>query len=339
MDHRAIDIHHHYVPQQLLEEVKRHGKSLGVDLLEGKDGSPGLSFSGGPRHELQPGVTDVDQRLEVMEQRKIARAVLDPTTNSLGYRLKGEQGENWCRLYNECTKELLKKQPSRFTAMAAVPMQEPVRAARVLEHAIVELKFSGAFIATNVNHRYYDGEEFDPFWAKAQELDVLIVMHPDNVAGTELMGAYGLRLVCGNPADSTLSLGFMIYSGVFDRFPNLKLCSFHGGGFLPYHLGRFDQEFNTAMRAGRPADRPQAIRSKSAPSAYLKNLYFDTLVYDVDTLDYLKRKVGADRLMLGTDYPYALGDWMGVEKVQALDCSEAEKDAILHENAKRLLKL
>ncbi len=336
---RAIDIHHHYVSEQVLEEAKRHSKTLGVELLEGRDGTLGLSFAGSPRHELQPGVMDIDQRLEVMERGRIAMAALDPTTNSLGYRLKGEQGEHWCRLYNECTKELLKKHPDRFTAMAAVPMQEPIRAAKVLEHAISELKFSGAFIASNVNHRYYDSEEFDPFWAKAQELDVLIVMHPDNVAGTELMGSYGLRLVCGNPADSTLSLGFLIYSGVFDRFPNLKLCSFHGGGFLPYHLGRFDREFATGKDAGRRRDRPGAQPCKSAPSAYLKNLYFDTLVYDVDTLDYLKRKVGSDRLLIGTDYPYALGDWMAVDKVEALDCSEAEKETILYGNARKLLKI
>jgi aminocarboxymuconate-semialdehyde decarboxylase len=336
---RAIDIHHHYVAPEVLEEVKRHGKTLGVELLEGKDGSPGLSFSGSPRIELQPSVTDVDRRLEVMEKGRIAVAAVDPTTNSLGYHLKGEQAENWCRLYNECTKELLKKHPDRFTAMAAVPMQEPARAARVLEHAISELKFSGAFIATNVNHRYFESTDFDPFWAKAQELDVLIAMHPDNPAGTELMGSYGLRLVCGNPADTTLSLGILIYSGVFDRFPQLKLLTFHGGGFLPYHISRFDQEFATGNRAGRPADRPQAIRCSSPPSAYLKNLYFDTLVYDVDTLDYLKTKVGSDRLMAGTDYPYVLGDWMGVDKVEALDCSEAEKEAILEGNARKLLRV
>jgi aminocarboxymuconate-semialdehyde decarboxylase len=218
-------------------------------------------------------------------------------------------------------------------------MQEPARAAKVLEHAVMDLKFCGAFIATNVNHRYYNGKDFDPFWAKAQELDVLILIHPDNVAGTELMGAYGLRLVCGNPADTALSLGFMIYSGIFDRFPNLKICTCHGGGFLPYHLSRFDREFETGKQAGRPKDRPQAIQCLFKPSTYLKNLYFDTLVYDTETLDFLRKKVGADHVLLGTDYPYKLGDWMCIEKVEALSCSEAEKRAILEGNARKLLKI
>jgi aminocarboxymuconate-semialdehyde decarboxylase len=335
----AIDIHHHYVPHEVIEEAKRHGKALGIELFEDKDGSVGFSFNGGPRYALQQGLTDVERRLSMMKKGKIALAALDPSTNSIGYHLKGDQAESWCRIYNECVKELLKKHPDRFTAMAAVPIQEPVRAARVLEHAVVELKFCGAYIATNVNHRYYESDDFDPFWAKAQELNVLVAIHPENPAGTELMGSYGLRLVCGNPADTTLSLGILIYSGVFDRFPNLKLLTFHGGGFLPYHLGRFDQEFATGKRAGRPADRPQAIRCSSAPSAYLKNLYFDTLVYDVDNLDFLRRKVGAERLLLGTDFPYVLGDWMCVDKVEALPCSETEKRAILEGNARKLLRI
>jgi aminocarboxymuconate-semialdehyde decarboxylase len=335
----AIDIHHHYVPGEVIAEAKRHGKTLGIEVSEDKDGTVGFSFNGSTRHTLQQGLTDVERRLEMMEKGKIAFAALDPSTNALGYRLKAEQADGWCRIYNECVSELLKKYPDRFAAMAAVPIQEPQLAAKVLEYAISELKFCGAYIATNVNHRYYDSKDFDPFWAKAQELDVLIAMHPENPAGTELMGSYGLRLVCGNPADTTLSLGLMIYSGVFDRFPNLKLLTFHGGGFFPYHLGRFDQEFVTGKRAGRPADRPRAALCTSPPSAYLKNIYFDSLVYDVENLDFLRKKVGAEHLLLGTDFPNVLGDWMCVDKVEALPCSETEKLAILQGNATKLLKI
>src|SRR5438552_7701042 len=288
----AIDIHHHYVPEQVIGEAKGHGDALGIEVSEDKDGTFRFSFNGGPRYPLLQGLTDVERRLEMMEKGKIELAALDPSTQLLGYDLRGEQAESWCRDYNECVKEFLNKYPEQFTAMAAVPIQEPARAARVLDHAVTELDFRGAYIATNVNHRYYDSEDFDPFWAKAQELDVLVFMHPDNPAGTELMGSFGLRLVCGNPADTTFSLGLLIYSGVFDRFPNLKICTCHGGGFLPYHLSRFDREFETGKQAGRPKDRPQAIQCVSKPSSYLKNLYFDTLVYDVESLDFLRKKVG-----------------------------------------------
>jgi len=274
-----------------------------------------------------------------MDKSRIAIAALDPSTNILGYDLRGEKAESWSQLYNQCVSEFLEKHPDRFTAMAAVPIQEPARAARILERAVTQLGFRGAYIATNVNHRYYESDEFDPFWAMAQDLDVLVFMHPENPAGTEVMGSFGLRLVCGNPADTTLSLGILIYSGVFDRFPNLKLCTCHGGGFFPYHMSRFDREFLTGKQATRRADRPNAPRCKSVPSAYLKNLYFDTLVYDAETLEFLRRKVGAEHLMLGTDFPYVLGDWQGVDKIESLPCSEIDKAAILEENAKRLLKL
>jgi aminocarboxymuconate-semialdehyde decarboxylase len=335
----AIDIHHHFVPEQVIEEAKWHGKALGVEVSEEKDGSICFSFGGGPKYALQQGLTDVEPRLEMMAKGRIAVAALDPSTNILGYDLRGERAESWCRIYNECVREFLRKYPDRFTAMAAVPMQEPARAAKALEHAVTELGFRGAYIATNVNHRYYESEEFDPFWAKAQELDALVFMHPENPAGTELMGSFGLRLVCGNPADTTLSLGILVYSGVFDRFPNLKLCTCHGGGFFPYHVGRFDREFLTGHQATRRADRPNAPRCSALPSAYLKNLYFDTLVYDVDILDFLRHKVGTEHLMLGTDFPYILGDWRCVEKVEALPCSETDKKAILEGNARKLLKI
>lgn len=328
----AIDIHHHYVPPLLLEEAKRNGNALGVEFSQTKGGEAALSFAAGPRYALLSDISELERRFQIMEKGKIAIAALIAHTASLGYRLDGGRGEKWCRLYNDGLHELVRKHPDRFVALAAVPLQDPPRAATVLEHAVRSLGFRGGYIASNVNGKYYGTEEFDPFWRKAQELDVLIVMHPEDVAGSERMEAYGLRLICGNPADSALSLGYLTYSGVFDRFPNLKLCVLHGGGFFPYQLGRFDQ--GHAVRSGA-----RAAQASSPPSAYLKNLYFECMVYRVDTLDYLKRIAGADHLLVGTDYPYTLGDWMAVEKVEGLKCPEAEKQAILEGNARRLLKL
>ena len=201
-----------------------------------------------------------------------------------------------------------------------------------MDDAIRDLRLSGGYIGTNVNGNYYNSTDFDPFWAKAQELDALIVMHPEDIAGSDKMVPYGLRLICGNPADSALSLGYMTYSGVFDRFPKLKVCVLHGGGFFPYHVGRFDQGW--AVRSGARA--PQA---KAKPSAYLKNLYFDNMVYRVDALDYLRKLAGADHIMVGTDYPFLLGDWNAVEKIEALECPGPEKQLMLEGNARRLLKI
>ncbi|HWP59172.1 MAG TPA: amidohydrolase family protein [Candidatus Acidoferrales bacterium] len=328
----AVDIHHHYIPAALIDEARRSGKTLGVEVVDDGRNEIGLRYAGGPPHGTNRDLMDVDRRLAMMDDCKIAVAAAAPHTAALAYGLDGAQGESWCRLYNEGFRELVNEHAARFAGVAAAPLQDPPRAARVLEHAVRDLGLCGVLIGSNVRGRYYDSEFFDPFWNKAQELDVLVIMHPEDVAGGERMGPYGLRTICGNPADSTLSIGYMAYGGVFDRFPNLKLCVLHGGGFFPYHLGRFDQGFE--VRRGT-----RAAQSSSPPSAYLKNLYFDTLVYRADTLAYLRRLVGSARLMIGTDYPFTLGDWKAVEKVEALDCAQADKDAILFENARRLLKL
>jgi aminocarboxymuconate-semialdehyde decarboxylase len=330
---RGIDVHHHYIPPELIAEARAHRRSLGVEVSENRRGQTVISFMGARRRDFNAELTDMAARLDMMRDGKLAMAAVEAQTSGVGYALDGEKGEAWARLYNEGIRELVRRQPRRFLGLAVVPMQDPARAAAVLEHAIMELKFGGALITSNVNGSYYNSQDFDPFWRKAEELDILVVMHPNDVAGAERMGGYGLMTVCGNPADSALSMGYLVYSGVFDRFPGLKLCVFHGGGFFPYHLGRFDRNFTRAT-GGTGA----GIDARSQPSTYLRNLYFDTLVYNVDTLDYLRRVAGADHLLLGTDYPFDLGDWHGVDRVEALDCPEVEKDAILHGNARRLLK-
>jgi aminocarboxymuconate-semialdehyde decarboxylase len=332
---RAIDIHHHYIPLELIDEVKRNGKALGVEYFPPKDAKDNpfqIQFPKGNRLRPDPRMTEIDTRLDVMTKGNIRIATVEVHTACVGYELDSGPGESWSKLYNEAIMNLVKRHPDRFVGIATVPLQDPPRAARVLEHAIRDLKMSGVTIASNVVGKYFDGKDFDPFWAKAQELDVLMIMHPEWVAGGERMGHYGLRTVCGNPADTTLSVGYMIYSGVFDRFPNLKLALLHGGGFFPYHLGRFDQ----GMRSGTAAARMPA---KQPPSKYLKNLYFDNLVYRVETVEYLKRMVGAEHVMVGTDYPFDLGDWQAAEKIQRMNCTEAEREAMIHGNARKLLRI
>jgi aminocarboxymuconate-semialdehyde decarboxylase len=166
---RAIDIHHHFVPMRLIDEARRHGESLGVTVTEVR-GSYALSFAGSKPHRLQPPIFDVEGHFKAMDDGQVRTAALEANTNSIGYRLSGVQGESWSKLYNECVNELIKLHPDRFVGMATVPLQDPTRAAKVLEQAVVQLGFRGAFIGTNVNGQYYNTNDFDSFWAKAQEL-------------------------------------------------------------------------------------------------------------------------------------------------------------------------
>jgi len=331
----AIDIHHHYIPPELIEEVKSNGKALGVEYFppqDAKDNPLQIRFPKGNRLRPDARMAEVNNRLEVMTKGHIGIATVETHTACVGYELDGNKGETWSKLYNEGIMNLVKRHPDRFVGIATVPLQDPPRAAKVLEYAIRDLKMSGVTIASNVVGKYYDSKDFDPFWAKAQELDVLMIMHPEWIAGGDKMAGYGLRTVCGNPADTTLSVGYMIYSGVFDRFPNLKLALLHGGGFFPYHLGRFDSGFSAGTGSSR-------IPAKEPPSKYLKNLYFDNLVYRVETVEYLKRMVGAEHVMVGTDYPFDLGDWKAAEKIQTMNCTASERQAMMSGNARKLLRI
>jgi len=277
-------------------------------------------------------MAEVPNRLDAMTKGNIGIAMVEVHTASVGYELDGAHGETWSNIYNEAIMNLVKRHPDRFAAIATVPLQDPPRAAKVLEHAIINLKMSGVTIASNVVGKYFDNKDFDPFWKKAEELDVLMIMHPEWIAGADKMDPYSLRSICGNPADTTLSVTYMMYTGIFDRFPNLKLALLHGGGYFPYHLGRLDQ----GMTGGTGSS---SIPAKQPPSKYLKNLYFDNLVYRIETVEYLKRIVGGDHIMVGTDYPFDLGDWMAAEKIEQMNCTEAEREAMLYGNAKALLKI
>jgi aminocarboxymuconate-semialdehyde decarboxylase len=299
---------------------------------EAKDNSFQIQFPKGSRFRPDPRMTEINNRLEVMTKGNIGIASVEVHIACVGYELDGSRGETWSNLYNEAIMNLVKRYPDRFIGVATIPLQDPPRAARVLEHAIRDLKMSGVTIASNVVGKYFDNGDFDPFWAKAQELDVLMIMHPEWVAGADKMNPYSLRSICGNPADTTLSVTYMMYTGIFDRFPNLKLGLLHGGGYVPYHLGRLDQ----GMSGGSGSSR---IPAKLPPSKYLKNLYFDNLVYRIETVEYLKRMVGADHIMVGTDYPFDLGDWNAAAKIQTMNCTESEREAMLHGNARKLMRI
>ena len=333
---RAVDIHHHYFPPELIDEIKTHGKALGgIEYFppkQAKDNPYRIQFPKGRAFAPDPRMAEVPNRLEAMTKGHVDLAMVEVHTASVGYELDGAHGESWANIYNQAIMNLVSRHPDRFAGIATIPLQDPPRAAKVLEHAIVNLNMRGVTIASNVVGKYFTDKSFDPFWAKAQELDVLIIMHPEWVAGAEKMAPYSLRSICGNPADTTLSVAYMMYSGIFDRFPNLKLGLLHGGGYIPYHLGRMDQ----GMTGGSASS---AIPAKLPPSKYLKNLYFDNLVYRIETVEYLKRMVGADHIMVGTDYPFDLGDWMAAEKIQNMECTGAEREAMLHGNARKLLRI
>lgn len=232
-------------------------------------------------------------------------------------------------LQNETLAETVARHPDRLAALATVALQHPEEAARQLEHAVKALGLSGALVGGSVEGAELSDPRFHPFWAKAEELGAAIFLHPQGWPDPQgrLNGRGFLPVVVGYPLETTVALAHLIYEGTLDRFPDLKLCAGHGGGFLPAYAGRFDAVLTTfpAVAAG--------VKLKKAPSAYLRDLYYDSLVFTPEALRHLVAEVGADRIMLGSDWPFPWTD-KGVDHVlDTPGLTEAERAAILGETA------
>ena len=205
-------------------------------------------------------------------------------------------------------------------------------AMKELDRAVNELGLSGVQILTNINGRDLDDPELMPFYEEVEKLDVPVFIHPLGVAGAERMKKYYLANLIGNPLDTTLAAAHIIFGGVLEKFPGLKFCLAHGGGNLPYIRGRLEHGYEV---------RPECkVAIQQPPSHYLPLMYFETITHFLPALDYLITSVGADKVMLGTDYPHDMADSQPVVTVQSLDgISDEDKERILGDNAARLFKL
>jgi aminocarboxymuconate-semialdehyde decarboxylase len=232
-----------------------------------------------------------------MTAETIDRQVLSVALTFTGYELPAEQGAAWARLLNDATVEDLQAAPRhRFAATATVPLQDGRAAAAELERACGRLGYQGIVIGTNVAGRNLDQSELDPFWAAAQAAGVPIIIHPAFVVASPRLADYYLSNLLGNPYDTAIAAAALVFGGVCDRFPDLKIMLVHGGGHFPYQIGRLSHGWSA---------RPEArAHLRTPPVDYLKWFYYDTVLYYGPALRYLAEVVGSERLMLGTDYPY-----------------------------------
>ncbi len=222
--------------------------------------------------------------------------------------------------------------PYRFVGLATVPLQDPQAAADELERAMNILEMKGVEISSNVNGKNLDALELWPFYEKAQELEAFIFVHPTNVAGIDRMPKYHLRNLIGNPLDTSLAIASLIFGGVLENFPKLKFCFAHAGGFIPYQLGRLEHGYKVRPESKEIISKP--------PSEYFKLLYFDTITHYTPALKYLIERVGSDRVLLGSDYPFDMADPDPVSTVNSLESiSHVERREVLSENAAQLLRI
>jgi len=325
-----VDVHVHYVSPGAFDTVRRRPEVYGVQLLPG-DGVRLQIGDEPPTRPLLPALYTLDLHAKFFAQAGIDTAVFGPLMDIAGYSLPIAQSAAWSRLQNEALAAALREAPGAHRGLATVPLQDPATAAAELTHAVRALGLRGAMVDPNALGQPLGDGAFDPFWRAAADLAAPVVLHPFLLEAVERFGRHYLHNLVGYPFETTLAAASLILGGTLDRFPGLSVVLVHGGGFLPYHIGRFDRAHET---------RPEArVDDAGLPSRYLRRFLYDTLVQRSDALRYLVQLVGHDRVLLGSDHPFWMGDPDPLRVVREADLDPATRTAIFGENAARLFHL
>src|SRR5579885_688074 len=319
-----IDTHAHVVPQSLLAALRSESRLFPSVRLDDSGPAPRMVFGGGaPGRPIQPRLYDLGQRGDWLKAAHVDHQLVGGWTDVYGYELASEEGADWARFYNEHMPRDAAALPS-LSALATVPLQDGRLAARVLEEAL-DAGFKGAMIATQPKGvgGNLDDPALDPFWAVASARRAAIFLHPHYICSDDRLDGYDLINAVGRLADTTIAVARLLFSGHLARYPGVTLLLSHAGGALPYALGRLK--------------RNKAIHPEYAdPEEGFRRLYFDTVLFEPLALRFLCDVVGADKVMLGSDYPFGIGapDPCGI--VERTPLTKAERDAILGGNAARI---
>jgi aminocarboxymuconate-semialdehyde decarboxylase len=327
----VIDIHAHVMTPEA-EEIAAPLFTPDKDPFVGFSGPASEAYNKQHFSEIVPNLTQPEQRLRDMDRMGVDIQAISVMPPQFFYWAEPEVGAKLTRMMNDRLQEIVQAHPDRFVGLGALPMQDVDLALTELERVAEELRFGGLEICTNVNGVDFDDARFVPFFEKVVEQDLLLVVHPNGFSQGERLSDYYLINTVGMPMDSTVFIARMIFGGVMERFPDLKVCVMHGGGYLPFYPARFDHAYEQRDDCREHISRP--------PSTYLAQMSFDTMVFDPELIGTLVRRWGADHVLLGTDYPFDMGetDPVGLlARVEGLD--DKERSLIAGGNAARLLNL
>ena len=281
-----------------------------------------------------PGIDEVGpRRIREMDAQGIDVEAL--SINPRWYRTERDMVPQVIKIQNERLAEFCGKYPDRFVAFASVALQFPDLAVQQLVEGVRRLGLRGAAVGASVAGDEFSDPKFHPFWAKAEELGVLIFIHPQSTPdlARRFKGNGWLENTIGNPLDTTIALSHLIFEGTLDRFPGLKICSAHGGGYLPSYAPRSDNSLRVAP------DMDTGVKLKKKPTEYLRQMYYDTLVFTSEALRHLAAEVGVSQLVIGTDHPIPWQDKSVDHILKTPGFSDAERRAMLGETAAKLLKI
>ena len=328
----VIDVHAHWFAPQWVQLLEREGESNGATIGKSEKGHTSITIPGVALvSQFPPDMVDVDYMIRSMDEAGIDVRLFSLTNPMINWAPPAF-GLKLAHAYNDACAEAYEKYPQRFRGAMTLPMQAPDIALKELQRAARLPGVCAVYMSEHVNGVNLDHKSLWPIYAECEALGLPLCLHPVNPCGGERMGKYHLRNLIGNPHESAIAAADLIFGGVLDAFPRLDVVLPHAGGSFPWLIGRFDNGVATRKR--------ELGHMKQPASAYLKRFYYDTISHNGAIVRYLMEMVGADRIVVGSDYNMDAGYSRPVEFVDTIPgLSAAERERILCSNASRLLRL
>jgi aminocarboxymuconate-semialdehyde decarboxylase len=326
---RTLDVHTHILTEEMMGRLAKESPKVAPRMTAIDKDSFVLEIAGTPYRPFPRGGFDVEHRLADMDTAEVDVQVLSATPQSYLYEQEASLTAACAAIQNDAIAALVAAKPDRFLGIATLPMQAPELAAAELTRAVRSLKLRGAMIGSNIVGRNLDDPTLEPLWAAASELGALLLIHPINVGAAERLRSYYLNNLIGNPLDTTIAAACLVFGGVLERHPKLKVCLVHGGGFVPYQAGRWAHGWHV-----RPEPK---VNIRQSPEPWIERFYYDTILHSKESLSFLVGSAGPARVLLGSDYPYDMGTGECVRQVKALAIPEADKETVLGGQARKLL--
>lgn len=315
----SVDLHSHTVPNDVIRE-------LGISVEE-RDAEYLLRFENKIIGPTPRGLFDISARKKDLDRLGIARQILSPTHHLFMYDSEPKTAQRISRIHNESIARICKIDSDRFIGNGMLPLQDTKLAIEEIEYCHSKLELKGFEIGTNINGENLDSERLTPIYDRISSLGIPILVHPTDVLAKNRMAKYYLSMVAGVLFETTVAASSVVFGGVLKRFPKLRFVFCHGGGVIPYQLGRFVRA--TKVRAEIDADIKNHVEN------YFKQLYFDTVVFDGRSIRFLVDTIGLSKVVFGTDYPFNVGTW-NVNNFEGSSLSQDETDHIMSDNVKQL---